>query len=95
MDGIQLLDIAAPVEIFGENRSNLVDPWYEFVVCGPPAARVGGWFRPHAPRGWPEFVAADTVIVPAIRNVDESPPADLVAKRSTLTGEHLAAYIGN
>jgi transcriptional regulator GlxA family with amidase domain len=78
IDGIQLLDIAAPVEIFGENRSNLVDPWYEFVVCGPPAARVGGWFRPHAPRGWHEFVAADTVIVPAIRNVDESPPADLV-----------------
>jgi transcriptional regulator GlxA family with amidase domain len=78
IDGIQLLDIAAPVEIFGENRSNLVDPWYEFVVCGPPAARVGGWFRPDAPRGWHEFVAADTVIVPAIRNVDESPPADLV-----------------
>jgi len=24
----------------------------------------------------------------------ESPPADLVAARSTLTGEHLAAYVG-
>ncbi|MBP2327241.1 transcriptional regulator GlxA family with amidase domain [Kibdelosporangium banguiense] len=78
MDGIQLLDIAAPAEIFGMPGPHPVDPWYEFIVCGLPAARIGGWFQPRAPRGWDEFIAADTVIVPAVRDVDEPPPADLV-----------------
>jgi AraC family transcriptional regulator, transcriptional activator FtrA len=91
IDGIQLLDIAAPVEIFGENRSNLVDPWYEFIVCGPPAARIGGWFQAHAPRGWHEFVTADTVIIPAVRDVDESPPADLVD--AVQTAQHRGARV--
>src|SRR4051812_43542392 len=77
MDGTQLLDIAVPAEIFGVPRSDLVDPWYDFVVCGAPTARIGGWFQPRAPRGWADFVAADTVIVPAVRDVDDL-PADLV-----------------
>jgi hypothetical protein len=28
------------------------------------------------------------------RRIGERPPADLVADRATLTGEHLAAYVG-
>jgi AraC family transcriptional regulator, transcriptional activator FtrA len=78
IDGVQLLDIAAPAEIFGVARPNLADRWYDFVVCGPPTARIGGWFLPSAPRGWDELTAAETVIIPAVRDIDEPPPPDLI-----------------
>ncbi|HEX4248468.1 MAG TPA: helix-turn-helix domain-containing protein [Pseudonocardia sp.] len=77
-DGIPLIEVAAPCEIFGVDRPDLADPWYDFTVCGPDGARVGGWFRADAPHGLDELVAADTVIVPACRNVHERQPADLV-----------------
>jgi transcriptional regulator GlxA family with amidase domain len=77
-DGIPLIEVAAPCEVFGVDRSDLADPWYDFAVCGPDDARVGGWFKVDGPAGLDVLVAADTVIVPACRNVHESQPADLV-----------------
>jgi AraC family transcriptional regulator, transcriptional activator FtrA len=77
-DGIPLIEVAAPCEVFGVDRSDLADPWYDFAVCGPEDARVGGWFKVDGPLGLDVLVAADTVIVPACRNVHESQPADLV-----------------
>jgi AraC family transcriptional activator FtrA len=44
MDGIPLLEVAAPCEVFGVNRTDLVNPWYDLIICGPERARVGGWF---------------------------------------------------
>jgi transcriptional regulator GlxA family with amidase domain len=77
-DGIPLIEVAAPCEVFGVDRPDLADPWYDFTVCGPEGARVGGWFRADPPHGLDALVAADTVIVPGCRNVHESQPAELV-----------------
>lgn len=77
-DGIPLFEVAAPCEVFGVNRSDLVDPWYDFTVCAPNTVQVGGWFRTDTPHGLDELATADTVIIPACRNVHENLPADLV-----------------
>jgi transcriptional regulator GlxA family with amidase domain len=77
-DGIPLFEIAAPSEVFGVDRSNLADPWYDFTVCSPDTERLTSWFPAETLRGLDGLAAADTVIVPACRDIDESPPADLV-----------------
>jgi AraC family transcriptional regulator, transcriptional activator FtrA len=76
-DGITIFEVAAACEVFGVDRG-LADPWYDFMICGADTVRVGGWFRVEAPHGLGELVSADTVIVPACRDVTEDPPADLV-----------------
>lgn len=78
-DGLPLLEIAAPCDIFGVDRSDLASPWYSFAVCATGAARVGGWFHSDTPYGLDQLAAAETVIIPACHNIHEKPPADLVA----------------
>ncbi|MER5727204.1 helix-turn-helix domain-containing protein [Streptomyces sp. NPDC002138] len=77
-DGISLFEAAAACEVFGVDRSDLADPWYSFTVCGPDAARVGGWMRADLVQDLGALAAADTVVVPACHDLDEGPPADLV-----------------
>lgn len=77
-DGTSLIEVAATCEIFGVKRPDLSDSWYDFFVCGPDDARLGGWFRPDAPRGLDELLTADTVIVPACIDIRKSPCPDLI-----------------
>jgi AraC family transcriptional activator FtrA len=77
-DGIPLFELAVPAAVFGGDRSDLVDPWYELVVCAPAGARVGDWFRAETPHGLDALASADTVIVPACHDVIDDPPAELV-----------------
>ncbi|MDF3288088.1 helix-turn-helix domain-containing protein [Streptomyces silvisoli] len=77
-DGVSHFELAAPCEVFGVDRSDLVDPWYELAVCGPADARVGGRFRLEPDRGLDRLVHADTVIVPACADIDAEPPDELV-----------------
>lgn len=77
-DGISPFEVAAPYEVFGVNRFDLVDPWYDFTVCGPSTVQIGGWFRADTPCGFDELAAAETVVIPACRDVHENPPADLI-----------------
>ncbi|MDN3358886.1 helix-turn-helix domain-containing protein [Actinomadura sp. DC4] len=76
-DGITIFEVAAVCEVFGVDRG-IADPWYDFTICGADPVRVGGWFRVEAPDGLDALVSAGTVIVPACRDVDERPSADLV-----------------
>jgi transcriptional regulator GlxA family with amidase domain len=76
-DGIPLIEVAAPCEIFGVAPRDLPVPWYDFLICGPPDALIGSWFRPATVRGWDELATADTVIVPASREVGDDPPPEL------------------
>ena len=78
-DGISLFEVAAPVEIFGVERPELADPWYELRVFGPAGSRLGGFFRVDEPEPVEGLVGADTVIVPACCDVTAPQPADLVA----------------
>lgn len=76
--GSSLLEVAVPYDVFGIDRSGLADPWYDFAVCAPEGAGIGGWFHVSTPHGLDRLVAADTVIVPWSHDVEQDPPADLV-----------------
>ena len=65
-------------------------------VGGPRDSSIDG----HAARGGHATRARRSQLLPALHAVQSrigwiSTPADLVAARSTLTGEHLAAYVGS
>ncbi|GGT80289.1 AraC family transcriptional regulator [Streptomyces lateritius] len=77
-EGVPHFELGAAFEVFGVDRSYLADPWYDFIVCGPAAVRVGDRFRLEPDQGLDGIVHADTVIVPACADPDEEPPADLV-----------------
>lgn len=77
-EGISLYEMAAPYEVFGVDRSDLADPWYDFMVCGGAPVQVGGWFQVEVSGGLERLVEADTVVVPACRDTSKEPPDDLV-----------------
>jgi transcriptional regulator GlxA family with amidase domain len=76
-DGTPLFELASAYEVFGVDRE-IARPWYDLVICGPAAATVGGWLRAETHEGLEALVRAQTVVVPACRDVDEDPPQALV-----------------
>jgi transcriptional regulator GlxA family with amidase domain len=76
-DGTPLFELAAACEVFGVDR-DLAHPWYHLALCGPDTAEVGGWLRAGLRYGLDSLVTADTVIVPAIRDPEDAPLAELV-----------------
>ncbi len=76
-DGTPLFELAAACEVFGADRG-LADTWYDFAVCGPDGAQVGGWLTAGIGHGLAALADADTVIVPSCRDVAEPPPPELV-----------------
>ncbi|MBT2408631.1 MULTISPECIES: helix-turn-helix domain-containing protein [unclassified Streptomyces] len=76
--GVPHFELAAACDVFGVDRSDLVDPWYDFTVCGPATVAVGGRFSLEPDHGLDHLARADTVIVPACADPDEEPPAELV-----------------
>jgi transcriptional regulator GlxA family with amidase domain len=79
--GAPIFELGIPCEIFGRRRVGLPDLQYEVRVCVPPGppVRTGGGFVADTPDGYDLLERADTVIVSAIRDPYEEPPADLVA----------------
>jgi len=78
-DGIPLFELGVASAIFGTDPPNLDREWYDFDVCAPPGAKVGGWLRAETSHDLDDLARADTVIVPACHDVDLTPPAKLVA----------------
>jgi transcriptional regulator GlxA family with amidase domain len=72
-------ELSVPCEVFGLDRSELVDPWYEFFVAstvpGPLPTGVG--FTIETPFGLDDLRRADTVIIPA-HHKDGDPPEELL-----------------
>ena len=64
--GALTFDLAIPCEVFGLDRSDIVDPWYEFLLVGAGARRVRTQtgFMIEAPHGLEELDRADTIVVP-------------------------------
>jgi AraC family transcriptional activator FtrA len=64
--GALTFDLAIPSEVFGYDRSDIVDPWYEFklVAAGSSPVRTNTGFDLHTPYGLEELARADTIIVP-------------------------------
>lgn len=76
-DGTPLFELAAACEVFGVDRG-LTDPWYDFTICGPDGADVGGWLRADIRHDLAALADADTVIVPSCADVAAPPPTALV-----------------
>jgi transcriptional regulator GlxA family with amidase domain len=79
-DRISPFEMAVPCEVFGADRSDMGLPNYRFVVCAAEEGllRTDAGFGIVAPRGLDGLLEAQTVVVPAWRDVDEVPSAGLV-----------------
>jgi AraC family transcriptional regulator, transcriptional activator FtrA len=76
-DGMLHFELAMACEVFGSRPPGVTAPWYDLAVCGSGPARAGR-FSLQPDRGLDLLARADTVIVPALADVDDAPPADLV-----------------
>lgn len=80
-DGLPIFELSVPVEVFGNDRSDIVSPWYDLRLCAaePGPLRTAGGLEVNPEHGLDDLAAADTVLVPALtrpRQID--PPAALV-----------------
>jgi transcriptional regulator GlxA family with amidase domain len=67
-DGAPLFELAVPCEVFGVDRSDLANPWYELRLCAaqPGGLRTAAGLIVQTPYGLEDLATADTVIVAAI-----------------------------
>src|SRR3954468_4087640 len=79
--GALTFDMAFPCEVFGLDRSDIVDPWYVFklVAAGDTAITMQTGFTIEAPYGLDELERADTIIIPGWSDPDQPPSDALVA----------------
>jgi transcriptional regulator GlxA family with amidase domain len=73
--GALTFDFAIPCEVFGLDRSDIVEPWYEFAVvaAGERRVRTQTGFFIDAPHGLDTLYAADTIVVPGWSDPDDEP----------------------
>lgn len=76
-DGMLHYELSVAVEVFGSDLTHIVDPWYDFSLCGSGPVHVGR-FRLEPDHGLDHLAHADTVIVPGWADTDRDPPAELV-----------------
>src|SRR3954447_632106 len=78
-DGMLTFDFAIPCEVFGYDRRDIVDPWYEFLVVAAREKRVRTQtgFVLEAPHGLRALDRADTIVVPGWSNPEVPPPPKL------------------
>ncbi|MER7936194.1 MULTISPECIES: helix-turn-helix domain-containing protein [unclassified Streptomyces] len=76
-DGMLHYELSVATEVFGADVTQIVDPWYDFFLCGSGPVQVGR-FRVEPDRGLDHLAHADTVIVPGWADAGSAPPADLV-----------------
>ena len=77
-------ELSVPCEVFGMDRSDLVDPWYEFFVaatCDEPI-ETGAGFTITTPHRIADLERADTIIIPAHYKGDDLPESLLEALRA-------------
>jgi AraC family transcriptional regulator, transcriptional activator FtrA len=94
-DGAPIFELAIPCEVFGRYRPGIPDLGYDLRICAPPgpAVRTGSGFVPDTADRYDLLERADTVIVPALRDAREEPPAGLVAavRAAHLAGARVAS----
>ena len=79
--GALTFDLSIPCEVFGLDRSDIVDPWYEFllVAAGRRRVRTQTGFTIEAPYGLEELARADTIVVPGWADPEIEPSEALKA----------------
>lgn len=73
-------ELGVPCEVFGFDRSELVDPWYGFFIAAvePGPLDTGMGFTIHTPHGLADLRRADTIILPAWHDVHGVPPEPML-----------------
>jgi transcriptional regulator GlxA family with amidase domain len=91
MDGVVEFDFSIPCEIFGPDRREFADPWYELVVVGGRTRTQTGVFfeGTHDLRA---LARADTIIIPGATTSD-NPPQPLL--RSLVRAHERGARIAS
>ncbi|MBA2282762.1 MAG: helix-turn-helix domain-containing protein [Acidimicrobiia bacterium] len=84
---VAAFELGVAHEVFGLDRSELVDPWYEFrlvATAGCPIAVTDGGYTIDTPWDLDALADADTIVVPAWKShsTNPAPPALLAALRS-------------
>ena len=80
-DRLAVFETAVPCEVFGIDRSAMGAPTYGLLLCAadpPPLRTTEGCFTIDTPYDLGHLPQADTVIVPAWRDVRERPPDNLL-----------------
>jgi AraC family transcriptional regulator, transcriptional activator FtrA len=80
-DRLAVFETAVPCEVFGIDRSAMGAPTYGLMLCTadpPPLRTMEGGFTIDTPYDLTHLPEADTVIVPAWRDVHETPPDHLL-----------------
>jgi transcriptional regulator GlxA family with amidase domain len=80
-DRIPIFELATPCEVFGIDRRDLADPWYQLRLCAaePGVLRTVAGLRVETRYGLADLAAADTVLVPACGTATmASPPRRLL-----------------
>src|SRR5262245_7103687 len=79
--GLPIFELAVPLEVFGIDRSDIVNPWYDLRLCAdkPGPLQTTSGLRVYPSYGLAELVEADTVLVPACStDVQDNPPQPLL-----------------
>jgi transcriptional regulator GlxA family with amidase domain len=80
-DAIPVFEFAVACEVFGINRADLADPWYELRLCAaqPGVLRTSIGLRVETSYQLADLLTADTILVPACARATQlSPPEPLV-----------------
>jgi AraC family transcriptional activator FtrA len=78
--GALTFDLAIPCEVFGLDRRDIADPWYEFLVvaAGERRIRTQTGFVLEAPHGLSALARADTIVVPGWASPELEPSKALL-----------------
>jgi len=106
-EGALTFDLSIPCEVFGLDRSDISDPWYEFMLCaaGKSPVRTQTGFTIDTPFRLRDLRRAETIIVPGWIDPDVPPSPALVRELraahergarvvSLCTGAFVLAYAG-
>ncbi|MGC4942350.1 helix-turn-helix domain-containing protein [Kribbella sp. DT2] len=79
-DGMTAFEAGIVIEVFGLVWPDIDEPWYDLKICteAPDPVRVIGGATLSTPYGLDEFAAADTVVVPSIKDPGETISPQLI-----------------
>ncbi|MFI5958697.1 GlxA family transcriptional regulator [Cryptosporangium sp. NPDC051539] len=96
---LPVFELAVACEVFGLDRSDIVDPWYELRLCavGAGPVRTVDGLTIDAGYDLDDFERADTLLVPGVhRTTQVDPPVRLLEalRRAHAAGKRIVAFCG-
>jgi len=94
VSGTAMFELAVACEVFGTDRSELTEDWYDFRLCAAERrpVRVTNGLRLETSHGLEDLVTADTVIVPAAgKRAGDHPDLVEALKRAHANGARIAS----